>query len=123
MADLIGVYNPDDEELEYRFDSRIYSLKAEDITMVPRKSLGPLLTQLSGMGVTPVPLGISKTDLAQLADAARKRWSDGKRKWAEDVLLASAKVNKERTELGILPIEGPKVEQAREWLRKHGFLK
>jgi hypothetical protein len=123
VADLIGVYNPDDEELEYRFDSRIYHLKAEDITMVPRKSLGPLLNQLSGMGATPVPLGISKSDLSQLAQAAKKRWADGKRKWAEDVLLTSAKVNKERTELGISPIEGPKVEQAREWLRKHGFLK
>lgn len=123
MNEQIGVYNPDDQDLDYRFDGRIYTVRAEDITMVPRRSLGPLLSQLAGMGVTPVPKGITKSELGELANRARERWLVTKRKWAEDIMLASAKVNKERTELGISPIEGPVVEQAREWLRKHGFLK
>ena len=38
-------------------------------------------------------------------------------------MLASAKANKERREVGIEPIEGPDVIQARGWLQKHGFLK
>lgn len=123
MVAQIGVYNPDDEELEFKFDGRDYVLAPEDVTMIPRAALGPMLNQIGEYGVSPVPTDTSKKELAELTKAAKERWTVGTRKWAEDILLASAKANKERTEIGIAPIEGPQVEQARSWLKKHGFLK
>lgn len=123
MAAEIGVYNPDDEELDFTFDGKPYTLAPEDVTMVPRAAVGPMLNQIGEYGVSVVPVGTSKKELTTLVEAAKKRWLDGTRKWAEDILLASAKANKERTELGIAPIEGPQVEQARAWLKKHGFMK
>lgn len=123
MGAEIGVYNPDDEELEFKFDGRDYKLAPEDVTMIPRASLGPMLSQVGEYGVSPVPVGSSKKELAELVEQAKKRWVEGTRRWAEDVVLASAKANKERTEQGISPIEGPAVGQARTWLKKYGFMK
>jgi len=120
---MIGVYNPDDEELEFKFNGKNYTLKPEDVTMIPRPALGPMLNQIGEYGVSMVPVGVSKGELADITRNARDRWLVGTRKWAEDILLASAKANKERIEIGIEPIEGPQVVQARDWLKKHGFMK
>jgi hypothetical protein len=122
MSVQIGVYNPDDEELEFKFDGRDYKLAPEDVTMVPRSAVGPMLSQIGEYGVSVVPVGTSKKELGSLVEVAKKRWLEGTRKWAEDILLASSKFNKERVEAGISPIEGPQVLQARSWLKKHGFL-
>lgn len=123
MSAQIGVYNPDDEELEFTFDGRPYLLAPQDVTMIPRAALGPMLSQVGEYGATQVPEDITKKELDQLVKESVKRWMEGTRKWAEDILLSSAKANKERTEVGIAPIEGPQVEEARAWLKKHGFLK
>lgn len=122
MSAEIGVYNPDDEELEFRFNGLDYKLAPEDITMIPRAAVGPMLSQVGEYGVSVVPVGLSKKDLGALAKESKERWLVGTRKWAEDVLLSSRKANKERIEAGIAPIEGPQVEQARAWLKKFGFL-
>lgn len=119
----IGVYNPDDEELEFQFDGRLYQLAPETVTMVPRPALGVILSQLGEYGVSPIPVDTSKAELNRLVASAKERWLVGTRKWAEDIVLASAKANKERTEIGLAPIEGPQVEQARSWLKRHGFVK
>jgi hypothetical protein len=119
----IGVYNPDDEELEFKFDGRDYVLEPETVTMIPRAALGVMLSQVGEYGACPVPAETSREELDGLVGEARKKWLVGTRKWAEDVVLASAKANKERREVGIEPIEGPDVIQARGWLQKHGFLK
>lgn len=119
----IGVYNPDDETLEFKFDGQSYVLDPETVTMIPRAALGVMLSQVGEYGVSPVPVGTNQAELNGLVEEARKKWMVGTRKWAEDILLASLKVNKERREVGIEPIEGPEVIQARGWLQKHGFMK
>lgn len=123
MEATISVYNPDDEELEFRFDGREYRLAPEDITQIPRPALGVMLSQVGEFGVTPVPNGTPREEFEKLVSDARKRWVEGVRTWAERILISSAKSNKERTDIGLAPVEGPEVVQAREWLRKQGFLK
>jgi|MudIll2142460700_1097286.scaffolds.fasta_scaffold07107_6 hypothetical protein len=123
MEAMIAVYNPDDEELTYRFNGKDYTLKPEDVTEVPRSSLGVMLTQIGEFGATPIPNGTPRTDFDKIIKVAKARWQEGVRKWAENLVLDSARSNKERTDVGLAPVESPEVVQARAWLKKQGHLK
>jgi hypothetical protein len=117
--EIIGVFNPDDEDVSFKFDGKEYTLKADDLTPIPRAALGPMFTQLEGFGITPIPNGTSKKDMNELVKIAREQYVVGTRQWAEDLIVASHASNEPRVKAGLAPIESPDVVQARAWLKKH----
>lgn len=125
MADLMIVYSPDDEELTFVFDGRTYALAPKDLTTVPRAALAVMNTQLGEFGVTVVSSETSKSpkELQKVIDKADETYLKGARKWAEELLVNARKRNKERSEIGLSPIESGEEISAREFLVKHKFLK
>lgn len=121
--ETIAVYNPDDEPLHFTFNGHEHELTPEDMTLVPRASLGSLLTQVGEYGVVPVPRGTSKSELDEIVASAKKKWLAGTRKWAEDLLLAATARNKPRVDAGLQPDLRAEETKAKTWLTKHGFLK
>lgn len=123
MDHVTVVYNPDDEELEFKFDGKLYTLAPNDLTPIPRPALVTMMDQIGQFGVTVIPQGSTVEEINEIKEAAEKRHMQGTRKWAEDVLLSGAKRNKERTEAGLQPFDTADEISARRFLSHHGLLK
>lgn len=119
---LMIVYNPHDDLLDFKFNSRVYGLKPQELTTIPRPALQPMLAQVGQYGVTVVPQGLGPKEFDDLTKEAHKKWLVGMTEWAESQILSSRKRNKERIEAGLAPIESADTIAAREFLNKHSVL-
>jgi hypothetical protein len=119
------IYNLDDEELDFRFNSKRFVLPPGEFTKVPEAAVGPMLTQVGDLGAVVVPESVvkDKTKLKSVIDEAESRYVEGTRKWAEALVLDSLKANKDRVAAGLTPVEDTEVAKARAWLKKRGFAK
>lgn len=123
MTEFVAVYNPADHKLEFRFNSQIIELKADGITILPRKIGAHGVEQFKKLGVSFVRAGATEPELKQAMLVAKAHWVELERGWAEQVLIGAHARNEQRKALGLDPDPTPSEVKARAFLIKHGFLK
>lgn len=118
--DLVPVFSPVDEDLRWKFNGVYLTLKANDITSVPYRTVPVLLTQLGELGVCEIPKGISKEDVNKIIYAAEtKFWQNQKRK-NEQLVITEAEHEAKRLAAKLTPDDEPdEVTEARKWLAEH----